>query len=142
MRIKNILLLLLICIFAQCKKEPEITEAERVTRLLINGGNWSPQQITADGTDVLELFEGFTLRFQANNTYTSTGETPIWARSGLWSFTNDTAKIISKEDDNLVEIISISETGMVLRLNWDETTYKDGRSASINGVHEFVMNPQ
>jgi hypothetical protein len=41
-----------------------------------------------------------------------------------------------------VEIISISETGMVLRLNWDETTYKDGRSASINGVHEFVMNPQ
>jgi len=142
MHTKNIILLLLICSFAHCKKEPEITEQERITRLLVEGGNWSPQQIAADGVDVLELFENFTLRFQANNTYTSTGETPIWARSGAWTFTDENAKAFRKEDDNIVEIISISNTGMVLRLTWDETTYKDGRSASISGVHEFVMNPQ
>lgn len=140
----SLLILSGLSLIMACKGDdtPPITEAERITQLMTGVNNWSPQSITADGKDVSELFEGFTLKFNSNNTYTSTGETPVWARNGTWTFTSDAATSFRKEDDNIVEIIDINQGNMRLRLNWTETTYKDGRSSSISGVHEFVLSGQ
>jgi hypothetical protein len=129
-----------------CKDDPKPrqTEAQKVTKLLTsNGGRWSPAgaaAITADGIDVTQdLFAGFSITF-SENTFTTTGTSPVWLRQDTWTFKDETAKVIIRgQDGKAITITSISETQLKLTLQWDQTTYDGGRKRSLAGSYELVL---
>lgn len=133
-----------------CKKdEPDVkpTEAELTTEILTAGnGTWnipaSGGVILGEGAttiDIGELFENFSLTFTTTG-YTTTGTTPVWARSGTWAFIDDSGTKFRRNDNLEVTIIEISANTVKLSLQWNETTYEDGRSKSLAGLHTFTFN--
>lgn len=129
-----------------CKDDPKPkqTEVQRVTRLLTaNGGTWSPSgaaAITADGIDVTqELFAGFSITF-SENTFTTTGTSPVWLRQDTWTFKDETATVIVRgQDGKEISIVSISDSQLKLTMTWDQTTYEGGRARSLAGKYELVL---
>ena len=121
------------------------TEAEKVTRLLTdNGGKWAPTGaagITVDGIDVTEeLFPDFSITFQ-EETFTTTGTSPVWLRQDTWSFKDQTAKVIVRgQDSKEITITEVSATQLKLTLEWEQTTHSGGRQASLKGKHEFILS--
>lgn len=128
---------------------PPPTEAE-LRALILAGGTaaWTPASgspITVNGTAVPELFENFTIKFTSTGkagTYTTTGTTPVWARSGTWAFVGDDGLTFKREDNLVVSITDITATSLKLTLEWDATTYEDpsGRSNSLAGTTVFTLS--
>lgn len=149
MRYLTCLLLLSILIIPGCKKdpvEPPPTEAEKRLDILVAGnGTWTPPGSGAvmlgegaNAIDITELFVNFTITFTETG-YTTTGTTPVWARSGTWEFTSDDGTSFEREDGLEVTIIEITETSLKLSLEWDETIYEEGRQAAYAGKHTFTF---
>jgi hypothetical protein len=146
-------LLLIITLFVfvfACKDEPgetPLTEAEKRAEILISGnGTWAISTSNgvllgegANTIDVSELFQNFSITFTASG-YTTTGTTPVWARSGTWTFTDDSGTKFRRNDNLEVTILEISATTVKLSLQWNETTYEDGRTKSLAGLHTFTLN--
>lgn len=121
------------------------TKAEEVTTILTsNGGTWTPPisaGVTIDGVDVTEeLFPGFSITFH-ENTFTTTGTSPVWLREDTWRFKDENADIIIRGQDNKeITIEEISASQMRLTLEWTVTTTDGGRQGSLKGKHEFILN--
>lgn len=122
---------------------PELTPREKATQLLTSGtGKWNPAPLTnwvmVEGVNVSELFKDFTISFTATG-YTTTGTTPVWPRSGTWTFKDDAAKIFIRDSDKKeVTIETLDEKTLRITLTWDLTTY-GGRTQAIAGKHEFNL---
>lgn len=148
---KSLLLFTSLLVFIlACKDEPGVaplTEAEKRTEILIAGnGTWaistSGGVLVGEGAntiDAAELFQDFSITFTASG-YTTTGTTPVWARSGTWTFVDDTGTKFRRNDNLEVTIIDISATALKFSLQWNETTYEDGRSKSLAGLHTFTLS--
>lgn len=123
---------------------PELSEQEKVVAILTSGtATWTPPTasgVTLAGIDVTEeFFSGFTIRFTGNQLFT-TGSTPVWLRQDTWQFKPGTSNIIIRGQDNKeVTITSISETQLILTLDWTETTF-GGRNNSLPGRYSFTLN--
>jgi hypothetical protein len=128
-----------------CKSDPEPpapepTEAEKITAILTGGtGRWSLASVVVEGENAAELFKDFSITFTSTN-YTTTGTTPVWKRSGTWSFTDATATKFKRDDNVEVTIESISDTQLKLTLIQAQQVTEGGRSTALRGKHEFVMN--
>lgn len=139
---KSVLGLCIVCglfLIAGCDKSspaPEPTEAEKVTTIL-KSGTWKIFTVTVDDTQS-DLYDNMTLSF-TNSGYNTTNAAPVWPASGTWSFTNDSGKILKRDDGVLITIDAVTEDGLVLSLSWSKTTLGKGRTASVNGKHVFVF---
>lgn len=148
-RIKStiqILALASVCALAGCGgDDPKPTESEKVTQLLTAGsGTWTPPAnggITIDGIDMTdELFAGFTITF-GEGTLTTTGTSPVWLRQDTWKFKDDAAQIMIRgQDQREITITEISATQLKLTLEWPASTTSGGRTGSLKGKHEFLLN--
>lgn len=124
--------------------DPKPTESERVTQLLTAGsGTWTPPStggITVDGVDVTEeLFPAFSITF-SNETFSTTGSSPVWLRQDTWTFKDNAAKIIIRgQDQREITLTEISESQLKLTLEWPATTTSGGRAGSLKGKHEFLL---
>ena len=119
---------------------PEPTEAEKVTAILTGGtGRWALASVVVEGENAAELFRDFSITFTSTG-YTTTGTTPVWKRSGTWTFTDATATKFKRDDNVEVTIESISETQLKLTLIQAQQVTEGGRSTALRGKHEFVMN--
>ena len=119
---------------------PPVSESKKVSGLLTStGGVWTPESVTVDGVDVTsELFPGFSITFM-NQTYITTGTSPVWPSEDTWSFKDETATVIVRgADQKEITITEISSTRLKLTLDWPETTY-GGRKSSLKGKHEFIL---
>jgi hypothetical protein len=135
-------------ISSSCKKdkeipEPELTAAQKATDLLTaNGGKWNPAPlsnwVTVEGVNITDLFKDFSITFTATG-YTTSGTTPVWARSDTWSFKDDTGTIMVRKSDSKEVTVEVTETSLKLIMTWDQVTYEGGRIKSINGKHEFNL---
>lgn len=144
----SLLALTALWMLSGCGGDPEpapLTEVQKVTNLLTeNGGTWEPASsagVSIDGVDVTEdLFAGFSITF-LDNTLTTTGTSPVWLRQDTWTFKDESAKVITRGQDNKeITITEISASQLKLTLSWDETTTDGGRKHSLKGKHEFVLN--
>lgn len=126
--------------------DPAPTAAEKVTQLLTAGsGTWTPASssgVTVDGVDVTdELFAGFSITFH-ENTFTTTGTSPVWLREDTWHFKDEAATVIVRgQDQKEITITEISATQLKLTLEWSQTTTTSsgGRLLSLKGKHEFFL---
>ncbi len=145
-----LLFITLLAVALACKDEPggtPLTEAEKRAEILIAGnGTWtistSGGVLLGEGAntiDVGELFQNFSITFTASG-YTTTGTTPVWARSGTWAFTDNSGTKFRRNDNLEVNVLEISATTVKLSLQWNETTYEDGRNKSLAGLHTFTLN--
>jgi hypothetical protein len=151
-RILSLLCLSALCItFVHCggsdpDPDPEPTEQEIVTEMLVSdGASWAPSGstgITVDGVDVTEtLFQGFSIKF-GENTFTTTGTSPVWEANDTWAFKGESSTVIIRgSDDEEITITNISESELVLTLEWDSLTTlpPGGRAKSIPGTHKFTL---
>lgn len=130
-----------------CKKDdpkPAVTQVQKVTAMLTaNGGTWSPSTggVVVNGMDVTQdLFPGFSIKF-SENTFTTTGTTPVFLRNDTWSFKDETATVIVRgQDGKELTITEISDNVLKFRMTWDQTTYQGGREKSLEGNYEFTLN--
>ncbi|HEY0743896.1 MAG TPA: hypothetical protein VGD40_20665 [Chryseosolibacter sp.] len=134
-----------VSLIISCKSdEPTLSNEQRVTKILTeNGGKWnlpSVAGVTVDGLDVTQdLFKDFSITF-GDGTLTTTGTTPVWLRQDTWSFKDESASVIIRGQDNKeITISEITADELVLTLQWDEETFEGGRSKSIKGTHQFVL---
>lgn len=118
------------------KSSPSPTEAERVATIL-KKGSWKIVTVTIDNT-LGNSYAGMTLSFTSSG-YSATNGAPVWPASGTWTFTNDTAKVLKRDDGLEVTIEAIDDAGLVLSLSWSKTTLGKGRTQSISGKHVFVF---
>jgi hypothetical protein len=133
-------------VLSACKKDDaKPTEQQRITTLLTKGtGKWIPSAsggVTVEGLDVTEdLFKDFTITFTADKLFT-TGTTPVFLREDTWHSKEGNPSIILRgQDDKEITIEAISETELQLSLEWDQTTYEEGRQRSIPGTVVFAMS--
>ncbi|HZY82187.1 MAG TPA: hypothetical protein VFE50_21830 [Cyclobacteriaceae bacterium] len=116
--------------------EPTPPSAQDAVRTKLTSATWTVQSVTVDGVDQSGLYKNLSLKFTAS-TYTATNGGVIWPASGTWSFTDQTATAIKKEDGTEV-IIEVTDTSLKLTLTWLKTTLGPGRLASMKGVHVFT----
>jgi hypothetical protein len=105
-------------------------------RTLLTSGTWNLQTVLVGGVDQTAVYTGLTLRFTDTN-FTATNGRVIWPASGTWQFSDETGKIIQRNDGLLVTIETATTNSLVLKLDWDETTLGSGRVASVEGAHTF-----
>lgn len=139
MKIK-ILLFLILCsaLLTCCKKEEPLTAKEERQQLITSAKEWTLQSLTIDGADKTSLYAGLTLHF-TDTGFTAQNGLPIWPVSSSWSFTDETGTTITRDGDVQLSIIEITETKLVIRLQWQNSTFAPGRVRSLKGEHIFTF---
>lgn len=134
--IVSLAIILLLHVLSSCGGgDPAPSASEIATKQLTSSG-WKISTVTVDATDQTALFANMTLSFTATN-YTTTKGGAVWPASGTWSFTDNTAKVIKRNDNVEVTIVEISENSLKLSLTWANGTFGPGRAESVAGNHMF-----
>lgn len=139
--IRKIILLLVVAsaavLLVNCKgKDPQPSEQD-VVKTKLASSPWTLQSVTVDGVDQTAVYQGLTITFTAT-TYTTTKGGIVWPASGTWSFTDDTATAIKREDGTEVKV-EATDTSLKLTLTWAKTTLGTGRVESVKGLHVFTF---
>lgn len=108
------------------------TPEDEVRDLLV-AHPWKLMSATVDGIDKTAVYDGLTITFTSIS-YHSTNGGPIWPSTGSWSFSNNDASAI-KRDDGLVVQVLVSESTLKLTFTWSKMTLGGGRVSSLNGQH-------
>ena len=119
--------------------EPSLTEKQKIEALLTSA-SWKVQAVKIDGVNETSSFPGLTLKFSSTS-FTVTNGAVVWPSSGTWSFTDETAKKINRSDGVELTLVTVSETALVIRFSWDQSTLGEGRLASVEGEYEFTFGP-
>jgi hypothetical protein len=118
---------------------PEQTVQDEV-KAKLTANTWAVQSVTVDGVDRTAVYKDLTIKFSAAN-YTATHGGSVWPASGAWSFTDQTATTIKRDDDTQVSVV-VTDNSLTLGLTWSTTTLGPGRMQSVNGQHVFVFKKQ
>jgi hypothetical protein len=103
---------------------------------LISAAEWKISELRIDN-DISSTYTGLTLSF-GEGTYTSTNGAGIFPASGTWVFPSTDAEQVVLDNDLEMDILEISETSLVLSLEWTKNTIgTGGKSESVSGNHVF-----
>ncbi|MBN8577551.1 MAG: hypothetical protein J0L66_11455 [Cytophagales bacterium] len=134
-----ILLLAATLLLAACKGggEDEPTPADQVRNLLA-ASEWNLQSVQVDGVDKTATYSGLKIQFTGNSFTTVNGKA-IWPASGTWSFTDDTATKIKRNDGLEMDIVNISTSNLQLQFTWNSSSLGAGRTTSVAGSHVLIL---
>ena len=140
----SIVLIISFVTYSSCKKKGTDPQpdplADRLEELINNGSSWEVSEVTKDGYDVTDQFNGFTLTI-GEFTYTTTNALEsAWSSSGTCSFLNNDASTILRDDDTIIDV-GISGGQLTLTFSVDDLS-SGGRLRGINGDYQFVMLSQ
>lgn len=142
--IQLLILPLFIALVASCSSDSGAPSAkeEQLVKLQNNGKAWvvnssSQSSVFKDGYDVTSQFAGFSLEFGEFTYNTTNGLPHVWPTSGTWSFENDNASKIIRDDG--VQI-NVNQTGNQLTLNFIAAGVgTGGRTKSLEGQYQFSL---
>lgn len=126
-------------LLASCGEDPSDPQPtqQELTRLIMINSPWKMVKVTVDGFDQTNVYRDLVLNFQ-NTQYTADNGKGVWPATGFWSFDNTEATAFTRSDGVRVEIQNITDSSLILSLDWDETTYiTTGRTLSLEGQHIF-----
>lgn len=118
-----------------CGDDP-VPETERVSTILTSH-KWNTSSVTVNGVQS-SLFTGFSITFTATG-FTTTNGAPVWPASGTWTFKDESAKVIVRNDGMEIKLNEVNDASLKLELTWNQTTIGPGRTSSIAGIHVFSM---
>jgi hypothetical protein len=130
------------------------TAEEKATKLL-KSGTWkttsSTSTVILDNIDVKQdLFADLGIQF-TDTQINVTGSSPVWVledangnntvRSYPWQFKEGSKAtvLIRGGDDREITILELSSSVFKFTIEWDQTTYGDGRVKSLPGTYEFTL---
>jgi hypothetical protein len=131
----SIILVAAFVFLSGCKGGDDPTPQEVTTQQLV-APTWKLTSVLVDGVDKTSLFTNMTLKFTTTN-YTTTNGGVVWPASGTWTFTDETARKIKRNDNLEVTITEITEASLKLSLTWATGTFGSGRVSSVAGNHVF-----
>jgi hypothetical protein len=132
----SLAVIVLLLVLSSCGgSDPAPSASETTTKQLVSSG-WKISSVSVDGTDQTALFANMTLSFTATN-YTTAKGGAVWPASGTWSFTDNTAKKIKRNDNVEITIVEITDATLKLSLTWATGTFGPGRVESVAGNHVF-----
>lgn len=132
----SLVLIVFLILFSGCGGDSSSLSASEVTTKQLTSSGWKISTVQVDGTDQSALFTNMTLSFTATN-YATTKGGVVWPSSGTWTFTDNTAKKIKRNDNLEVTIVEITDTSLKLSLTWAAGTFGSGRFSSVAGSHVF-----
>ena len=124
-------------LLASCSESSPETAQDKALKLLT--GTWHVSNVTVDGVNKNDSFSGFTLTFTPT-AYSAVNGEPEWPTAGTWTFTDDTAQSIVRDDDTIVEITSLREGKVTLTLHWDQIILGGGRVNTTSGEFVFELS--
>jgi hypothetical protein len=141
------------CILAltNCDNEDPNAELEK-TLSLINDKTWKVHSVDAGGIDRTDIYAGMQLEFHdavgQEISFTSSGADPVWPDAGYMKFTDaNTFTIYSSPSSSGLggfwtsgKIDSVTESILVLRVEWQYQTVGPGRKKSTVGDHIFTLS--
>ncbi len=130
------LIILALFTFSHCSKKSDPTIVEINNGILTSKG-WAIQTVMIDNKSS-SSFSGLTLNF-TSTTYTTTNGKVVWPASGTWVFIDSNAKIVLRDDQVKVSLDEITESKLVLSLDWANPTLGGGRTNSVVGHHVFTF---
>lgn len=148
------LVIISICVvvLTNCGGGDSPTAEEKATKLL-KSGIWkttsSTSTVILDNIDVKQdLFSDLGLQF-TDTQINVTGSSPVWTldkngntvSSYPWEFKEGSkAKVLVRgSDDREITVIELSSTVFKFSIEWDQTTYGNGRVKSLPGTYEFTL---
>ena len=132
-------LLLIILALTSCgggDPTPTPVSKQDEVKAKLTSPTWKMQSVTVDGADKTTLYKDLTLKFTASG-FTSTNGGAIWPASGTWTFTNEEATAIKRDDGLEVALQEVTDTSLKLAMTWSKTTLGPGRVESVSGKHVF-----
>lgn len=129
----RILILIATLFISGCGGDDGESAMDRTNRLL-KSGMWKLNRLTVDGVDKTNEYTDLSLLI-SEGTYASTNGEPVWPASGTWSLVD--GQTLSRDNGETVYIDELKETNLTLSVDWQKTTYDEGRTRSIKGVHIF-----
>lgn len=130
----------MIGLVSSCKDDvenPKPTLKEEAMEKLTNT-TWKLERVTVDGVNHTAIYSGLTLSF-TGTAYNSTNGGVVWPADGTWSFTNDQATVIKRNDGVDVTIQELTAQTLRLAMPWETNTLKPGRITSLAGQHVFTF---
>ncbi|NOS94103.1 MAG: hypothetical protein HOP30_19475 [Cyclobacteriaceae bacterium] len=123
-------------VMAGCGGDSAAPSATEITTNQLKANTWRISSVMVDGVDKTSMYTNMTLTFTASGFSTMNGSV-VWPASGTWTFTDNTAKKIKRNDNLEVTITEVSATVLKLSLTWTTGTLGTGRTTSIAGNHVF-----
>ena len=121
-----------------CSSDSDSSSAKEVATKMLTAHSWKLSTVTVDGTDQTSLFNNMTLSFTANTFTTSNGGL-VWPSSGTWTFKDEEAMVIIRNDGLEINLIEVKDASLNMSLTWNKNTFGPGKVSSIAGVHIFKM---
>jgi hypothetical protein len=132
-RLAYLAIIIISLLISACGGGDKESEKDRTNRLL-KSTTWNVSRVTIDGVDKTSDYTGMTLKI-SDGTYTSTNGGPVWPASGVWKLLDNTTA--ERDGSETVHIDALSETNLTLSLDWQKTTFGQGRLSSIKGAYSF-----
>ncbi len=152
LKLTSMALLLGLIVIASCKTDPppEPSAEEKQTELLAQ--TWkvgtAANDVTLGGANEIGNWDGFTVTFTANGSYTTTntsaGRENVWPSTGSWEFKGkgtddvDVNTIIRDAGSNNETSVSITVAETTLRMTFNYTD-PGGRLGGTEGAWVFNM---
>lgn len=140
-QLKYFLILMLSLVLISCGDDDtgpaEPTAQERTSALLV-GSPWTLQGVTVDGLNRTSAYAGLTVTF-TGSAFTSTNGRGIWPASGTWTFANEEATIINRNDGKAITIQTVNQNLLRISMVIDQNSFVTGRTTSLAGTHVLVF---
>lgn len=127
--------------FSGCKDDenPTIPEVDEMLARIAH--TWTLQEVNKDDIDLTAAFPGMKLIIQDDRTFSMVNPVPpMWPAEGSFTLAelSNGRFQITRSDDVVIIVTSVSETTLVVELDYDATT-SGGRSKSVSGNYEFTF---
>lgn len=126
----------MLMVMAGCGGDSTAPSATEITTNQLKANTWRISSVMVDGVDKTSMYANMTLTFTSNSFSTTNGKV-VWPSSGTWTFVDNTAKKIKRNDNLEVTITEVSANVLKLSLTWTTGTLGTGRTTSIAGNHVF-----
>ncbi|MCH6200757.1 hypothetical protein MMU07_14320 [Aquiflexum sp. LQ15W] len=132
------MMLVLTLALSGCGDEVETPQpsAQDIAREKLTSATWKLTKVTVDGVDQTNVYKDLTLTF-SNTAYSSTNGKVIWPSSGSWTFDNDQATAIKRNDGLEISIQNLTNSSLRMGLDWESTSIGTGRVLAVGGKHVF-----
>lgn len=116
--------------------EPQ-SEVQKATEFLTSG-SWLVETVTVGGVPATNTYKDLSITFSGASFQSVNGD-PIWPATGTWSFSDDTAKKIVRNDGIELTVVELTSSVFSFEMVWSKTTLGTGRTNSLTGRHVFTF---
>jgi hypothetical protein len=126
-------LIVVLLVSFSCKEEAEPLTAEQRVTAVLTSGTWKVKSLYIDGIES-KAYADLTLNFTTTS-FTAANGVPMWPTTGTWSFLDDSAVAIKRNDDVYLNLNVVDDNTLELNIFWSIPS----TSFDPKGSHTFLL---